>query len=70
MARDNWTREQTIVALKTYFCVPFNKVNSSNEEIIRIAKIIGRGINSVKKKIGNFGSLDPDLAKRGIAGLR
>lgn len=69
MIRDNWTREQTIVALRTYFSVPFNKANSSNQEIIRIAKIIGRGINSVKMKIGNFGSLDPELAKRGIVGL-
>jgi putative restriction endonuclease len=69
MPRDNWTREQTIVALRTYFSVPFNKANNSNEEIIRVAKIIERGINSVKMKIGNFGSLDPELAKRGIVGL-
>lgn len=69
MARVNWTREQTIVTLRTYFCVPFNKANNSNQEIIRVAKIIGRGINSVKMKIGNFGSLDPELAKRGIVGL-
>src|SRR5271169_828570 len=69
MLRDNWTREQTIVALRTYFIVPFNKANSSNQEITRVAKIIGRGINSVKMKIGNFGSLDPELAKRGIVGL-
>jgi len=69
MPRDNWTREQTIVALRTYFIVPFNKANNSNQEIISTSKIIGRGINSVKMKIGNFGSLDPELAKRGIVGL-
>jgi putative restriction endonuclease len=69
MPRDNWTREQTIVALRTYFSVPFNKANSSNQEIIKTAQIIGRGVNSVKMKIGNFGSLDPELAKRGIVGL-
>lgn len=66
---DNWTREQTIVALRTYFSIPFNKANASNTEIIKTASIIGRGINSVKMKIGNFGSLDPELAKRGIVGL-
>jgi putative restriction endonuclease len=69
MVRDNWTREQTIVALRTYFVVPFNKASNSNQEIIFISKIIGRSINSVKMKIGNFGSLDPELAKRGIVGL-
>lgn len=69
MTRDSWTREQTIVALRTYFSVPFNKANNSNQEIISTSKIIGRGINSLKMKIGNFGSLDPELAKRGIVGL-
>jgi putative restriction endonuclease len=69
MQKDNWTREQTIVALRIYFSVPFNKANSSNQEIIQTAKIIGRGVNSVKMKIGNFGSLDPELSKRGIVGL-
>ena len=66
MTRDNRTREQTIVALKIYFSIPFNKANNSNQEIIATSKLIGRGINSVKMKIGNFGSLDPELAKRGI----
>jgi putative restriction endonuclease len=69
MPRDNWTREQTIVALRTYLSVPFNKANNSNQEIISTSKIIGRSVNSVKMKIGNFGSLDPELAKRGIVGL-
>ena len=69
MPIDNWTREQTIVVLSTYFNVPFNKANNSNLEIQRVAKIIGRSANSVKMKIGNFGSLDPELAKRGIVGL-
>lgn len=69
MKRSNWTREQTIVVLKTYFSILFNKANNSNPEIIKIAEIIGRSINSVKMKIGNFGSLDPELAKRGIVGL-
>jgi putative restriction endonuclease len=69
MPRDNWTREQTIIALRTYFSIPFNKANNSNQEIILTSNIIGRSINSVKMKIGNFGSLDPELAKRGIVGL-
>jgi putative restriction endonuclease len=69
MKRENWTREQTIVALNLYCKIPFNKVNSTHIDIIRIAKIIGRTPNSVKMKIGNFGSFDLDLKKRGIVGL-
>ena len=51
MARDNWTREQTIVALNLYCKIPFNRVSSNHPDIIRIAKIIDRSPNSVKMKI-------------------
>jgi putative restriction endonuclease len=64
-----WTKEQTIVALNLYCKIPFNRVSSSHPDIIRIAKIIGRSTNSVKMKIGNFGSFDPELKMRGIVGL-
>src|SRR3989338_3283510 len=64
-----WTREQTIIAFNLYCKIPFNRVTSSHPEIIKIAKIIGRSVNSVKMKIGNFGSFDPELKKRGIVGL-
>lgn len=64
-----WTREQTIVAFNLYCKIPFNRVSSSHPKIIKIAKIIGRSPNSVKMKIGNFGSFDPELKKRGIVGL-
>jgi putative restriction endonuclease len=69
MARENWTREQTIIALNLYCKIPFNRVSSNHPDIIRIAKIIERTPNSVKMKIGNFGSFDPELKKRGIVGL-
>lgn len=70
MLIDKWTKEQTIVALNLYCKIPFNKVSSKHPDIIRIAKIIGRTPNSVKMKIGNFGSFDPELKKRGIVGLK
>lgn len=69
MAINNWTKEQTIVALNMYCKIPFNRVTSTHPEIIKIAKVIGRSTNSLKMKIGNFGSFDPELKKRGIVGL-
>lgn len=66
---DKWTREQTIIALNLYCKIPFSKANSSNPEIISIANLIGRSPNSVKMKIGNFGSFDNTLKARGIVGL-
>jgi len=64
-----WTKDQTIIAFNFYCKIPFNKVTSSHPEIIKVANAIGRSVNSVKMKIGNFGSFDPELKKRGIVGL-
>lgn len=69
MAIDKWTKEQTIVALYYYCIIPFNKATSTNPTIAKISKLMGRSHNSLKMKIGNFGSLDPELKKRGIVGL-
>jgi len=44
-------------------------VTSNHPDIIKVAGGIGRSVNSVKMKIGNFGSFDPELKKRGIVGL-
>lgn len=65
----NWTREQTIVALSVYCKIPFNKATNNNPEIVEAAKLIGRSPVAVKMKVGNFGSFDPELKKRGIVGL-
>lgn len=65
----NWTREHEIVALDLYCRIPFQKANNSNKEIQRLADLLGRTVNSVKMKIGNFGSFDPELKRLGIVGL-
>ena len=64
-----WTKEQTIVALNLYCNIPFNKATNNNPQIIKVAKLLGRSASSVKMKVGNFGSFDPELKKRGIVGL-
>ena len=64
-----WTKVQTIIAFNLYCKIPFNRVASNHPDIIKIAKVIGRSPNSVKMKIGNFGSFDPELKKKGIVGL-
>lgn len=64
-----WRREELILAFALYCRIPFSRVNSRNPEIIRIAEIIGRKPSAVNFKVGNFGSFDPQLKKRGIDGL-
>lgn len=69
MARNNWTREETIIAFNVYCKVPFKSSSKSNPTIIKFANIIGRSPSALNMKVGNFGRLDPELKKQGIKGL-
>lgn len=69
MAKNNWTREETIVAFNVYCKVPFKKSSKTNPTVIEYSKIIGRSPSALNMKIGNFGRLDPELKKQGITGL-
>lgn len=69
MARNNWTREETLLAFDLYCRVPFGKIHASNIEIIELARIIGRTPASISMKMCNLASLDPVQRERGIKGL-
>lgn len=69
MAIERWTKQQTIIALYYYCKIPFNKVTSTHPLVLEGSQIIGRNANSLKMKIGNFGSFDPVLKSKGIVGL-
>lgn len=66
---NNWTREQLVVTFNLYCRMPFSKAVKANPDVIRLAKMIGRTPSAVAFKLGNFGSFDPELKKRGIGGL-
>jgi putative restriction endonuclease len=69
MSRNNWTREETIVAFNVYCKIPFKASSKINPTIIKYANIIGRSPSALNMKVGNFGRLDPELKKQGIVGL-
>lgn len=69
MSKNNWTREETIVAFNVYCKIPFKKSSKSNPTVIKYANIIGRSPSALNMKIGNLGRLDPELKKKGITGL-
>ncbi|MBD0777996.1 HNH endonuclease [Maribacter sp. ANRC-HE7] len=69
MTKNNWTREETIVAFNVYCKIPFKSSSKTNPTVIKYANIIGRSPSALNMKIGNFGRLDPELKKQGIKGL-
>lgn len=70
MAKNNWSREELIIAFNLYCKVPFTKINSSNQDIKSLAPIIGRSTGSIAMKLANFARLDPTLQARGVKGLK
>lgn len=66
MVRNNWTREETLLAFDLYCGVPFGKIHASNPEIIELARIIDRTPASLAMKMCNLASIDPVQRERGI----
>lgn len=70
MARaDAWTHEEMILVLNLYLKLPFGKMDRRNPDVIRLANIIGRTPNAVALRLVNYASYDPQLQRRGIAGM-
>ncbi len=64
-----WTREELILAFDLYCRIPFKKTKSNNPDVIKLAHILQRSPASIARKLGNFGSLDPQLRKQNVIGL-
>jgi len=69
MKNVNWTKEETMLALNLYLKLPFGQYYSGNNEVKKLATLIGRTPSSVGMKLGNFSRLDPFHKNRGIKGL-
>lgn len=67
--RNNWTRQQLLVAFNLYCQLPFGKMHSRNPEIMKIAALIGRTPSALAMKLTNIASLDPTITSTGRKGL-
>ncbi len=68
--KNNWTREELIIAFNLYCKLPFTKINSRNPKVIELSSIIGRSPSAVAMKLANYARLDPSLRGRHVAGMR
>jgi len=67
--RNNWTRDEHIIAFNLYCQIPFGTIHIRNPKVIELARLLGRSIGSVSRKLANFARLDPTQQQRGIRGL-
>jgi hypothetical protein len=64
-----WTKEQLKLAFHLYCQLPFGRLHSRNQEIIKLATLIGRTPSALAMKLVNFASLDPAIVNSGRSGL-
>src|SRR6185503_18984275 len=68
--RNNWSREELILAFNLYSQIPFGTIHIRNPKVIELAKLLGRSVGAASWKLANFARLDPALKARGIKGAR
>lgn len=69
MRGEKWTREEMILAFNLYLKLPFGKIHTSTPEIIELANLMGRSVNSVTLRLANYASCDPYHQNRGVKGM-
>jgi hypothetical protein len=67
--RNDWSREETMLAFELYCTLPKGQDTVYNPKIIKLSQAIGRTVNSVKLKLQNFKSCDPSYTQDGRVGL-
>lgn len=68
-SKNNWSRDELIVAFNLYCKTPFSKINFRNKGINELASIIQRSPSAVALKLANFARFDPALQQRNISGM-
>jgi len=66
---EKWTREEMILAFNLYLKLPFGKMHKGTPEIIELANLMGRSVNSITLRLVNFASCDPYHQNRGVKGM-
>jgi putative restriction endonuclease len=69
MTNKRWTKEQVKLAFHLYCQIPYGRIYGRNQEIIKLAKIIGRTADAVAMKMLNIASIDPAITSTGRVGL-
>lgn len=67
--KQEWTRQQLLVAFTLYCDMPFGKMHARNPEIIKFAGLMQRTPSALAMKLTNIASLDPAITSTNRSGL-
>ncbi len=68
--RNNWTRDELLLAFNLYCKIHYGQFNNRNKEVIALAHLINRTSGAVAYKLVNFVSLDPTHQLLGRKGAK
>lgn len=69
MQKKLWTREELVLVFNLYLKLPFGKLHTRTPEVIEMAELIDRSVNSIAIRLTNFAACDPYHQNRGIKGM-
>jgi len=69
MERKLWTKDELILVFNLYLKLPFGKMHTRTPEIIEMANLLGRTVNSIAIRLTNFAACDPYHQSRGVKGM-
>ena len=69
MERKLWTKEELVLVFNLYLKLPFGKMHTRTPEIIEMANLLGRTVNSIAIRLTNFAACDPYHQNRGVKGM-
>lgn len=69
MERKLWTKEELLLVFNLYLKLPFGKMHTRTPEIIEMANLLGRTVNSIAIRLTNFAACDPYHQNRGVKGM-
>jgi putative restriction endonuclease len=67
--KDQWTRDQLLIALNLYHKVAFGKFHNKNKMLVDISQRMGRKPSALPMKLSNLASIDPEFRRTGRKGL-
>lgn len=69
MERKLWARDELMLVFNLYLKLPFGKMHTRTPEVIEMANLLGRTVNSIAIRLSNFASCDPYHQNRGVKGM-
>lgn len=69
MERKLWTKEELTLVFNLYLKLPFGKMHTRTPEVLAMANLLGRTVNSIAIRLTNFAACDPYHQSRGVKGM-